>query len=144
MLSNCFFLCYKTILQKAPHAELWKHIQERHLRHGRSNIGVIRMVSLGADLSNRAPTFDMDVSELFEQTDEHTISTSEIISYAQAREFFARDPSRQWAAYVGGCIIVLMREKGLVFQSDEGNLSKAVLFFSLILLSPHKQEMEDS
>ena len=91
------------------------------------------MVSLGADLSNRAPTFDMDVSELFEQTDEHTTSTSEIISYAQAREFFARDPSRQWAAYVGGCIIVLMREKGLVLQGDEGNLSQIILTSSLFL-----------
>ncbi|MCO5568614.1 hypothetical protein L7F22_022313 [Adiantum nelumboides] len=66
-------------------------------------------VSLGAELSNRAPTFDMDIAEFL---DDQGIP----ITYEAARAFFERDPSQKWAAYVAGTILVLMREKGVNFQ----------------------------
>lgn len=38
------------------------------------------------------------------------------IDYARARDLFRRDPATSWAAYVAGAFVVLMREKGLIFD----------------------------
>jgi L-arabinokinase len=38
------------------------------------------------------------------------------ISYEFARKTFQQDPSRSWAAYVAGVFLVLMRERGVVFE----------------------------
>ncbi len=47
----------------------------------------LRIVSLHADLTNRGPTFDMDLSEL-----EHD---GQPISYAEAQQYFKRDPAHR-------------------------------------------------
>lgn len=44
-------------------------------------------VSFGSELSNRAPTFDMDLSEFVED--------GRPISYEKARHYFAQDPSQK-------------------------------------------------
>jgi len=38
------------------------------------------------------------------------------VDYQSVRTFFERDPSRSWAAYVAGVFVVLMRERGVVFE----------------------------
>ncbi|KAL0426699.1 UNVERIFIED_CONTAM: L-arabinokinase [Sesamum latifolium] len=65
-------------------------------------------VSFGSELSNRAPTFDMDLSDFLED--------GKPISFEKARLYFAQDPSQKWAAYVAGTILVLMTELGVQFQ----------------------------
>lgn len=44
-------------------------------------------VSLGSDLSNRAPTFDMDLSDM--------MNGEQPISYEEACKYFAQDPSQR-------------------------------------------------
>ena len=41
------------------------------------------------------------------------------IDYAEARAFFKRDPQHAWAAYVAGAFLVLMRERGKLFDRGE-------------------------
>lgn len=48
-------------------------------------------VSFGAELSNRGPTFDMDLSDFIEG--------DEPISYEKAQKYFSRDPSQKSATY---------------------------------------------
>ncbi len=38
------------------------------------------------------------------------------LEYETARSLFQRDAARQWAAYVAGVFLVLMRERGLIFR----------------------------
>lgn len=45
-------------------------------------------ISFGSELSNRAPTFDMDLFDLMD--DERPIT------YEKARNFFAQDPSQKY------------------------------------------------
>lgn len=47
----------------------------------------LRIVSLHADLTNRGPTFDMDLSELERD--------GQPISYAEAQQYFKRDPAHR-------------------------------------------------
>ncbi|KAL2652701.1 hypothetical protein R1flu_020829 [Riccia fluitans] len=86
---------------------LWKHMTARQ------QPGVfkpaIRVVSFGSDLSNRAPTFDMDFSDFMD-------AEGKPISYQAAHKYFEQDPSRKWAAYVAGTILVLIRERGVQFK----------------------------
>lgn len=92
-------------------------------------------ISFGSELSNRAPTFDMDLSDLMD--DERPIT------YEKARNFFAQDPSQKyvlltiimfkwfspfvgflnilgirWAAYIAGTLLVLMQELGVIFNDS--------------------------
>ncbi|CAL5439745.1 unnamed protein product [Camellia sinensis] len=67
-------------------------------------------VSYGSELSNRSPTFDMDLSDFMDG--------EQPISYQKAKEYFARDPSQRWAAYVAGVILVLMTELGMRFKNS--------------------------
>jgi L-arabinokinase len=39
------------------------------------------------------------------------------VGYEEARGYFERDPARHWAAYVAGVFLVLMRERGVRFDS---------------------------
>ncbi|KAB5513698.1 hypothetical protein DKX38_027604 [Salix brachista] len=67
-------------------------------------------VSYGSELSNRGPTFDMDLSDFMD---------GEMpISYDKAKKYFAQDPSQKWAAYVAGTILVLMTELGVRFEDS--------------------------
>ena len=98
-------------------------------------------VSYGSELSNRGPTFDMDLSDFMDG--------EQPISYQKAKEYFAKDPSQKWvtfmpfifqfillripylsnsyfrwAAYVAGVILVLMTELGVHFENSISMLVK--------------------
>jgi len=99
-----------------------------------------RQVSYGSELGNRAPTFDMDLSDFMDG--------GKPISYEKARKYFAQDPAQKsvtlmhhficishflthsimliwpstnchrWAAYVAGAILVLMTELDVKFEDS--------------------------
>lgn len=56
----------------------------------------------------RVLSFEMPLSD-FERDDEP-------VAYDEARSYFKRDRSRQWAAYVAGVFLVLMRQLGVGFD----------------------------
>ena len=68
----------------------------------------LRVVSLTRDSSARSVSFRMPLDDFLEGNTP--------ITYARARVLFARDPASQWAAYVAGTFLVLMRERGLRFD----------------------------
>ncbi|GKV37775.1 hypothetical protein SLEP1_g45765 [Rubroshorea leprosula] len=89
---------------------LWKHTLARQSAKGQGPMPVLQIVSYGSELSNRGPTFDMDLSDFMDE--------GQPISYRKAKEYFARDPSQKWAAYVAGTILVLMTELGVRFEDS--------------------------
>ncbi|KAI9097754.1 hypothetical protein K1719_025525 [Acacia pycnantha] len=89
---------------------LWKHAQARQNARGDKPTAVLQIVSFGSELSNRGPTFDMDLSDFMDG--------EKPISYEKARKFFAQDPSQKWAAYIAGVIVVLMNELGIRFEDS--------------------------
>src|SRR5437867_649526 len=66
----------------------------------------LRIVSLVEDNSREA-VFDMSLDELE--------NSGRPIDYETARGFFQREPRRNWAAYVAGVFLVLMRERKAAF-----------------------------
>uniref|UniRef100_A0A0D9WTU1 GHMP kinase N-terminal domain-containing protein n=1 Tax=Leersia perrieri TaxID=77586 RepID=A0A0D9WTU1_9ORYZ len=86
--------------------KLWEHIHARQLENG----GKEPVVSFGSELSNRSPTFDMDLSDFMDGDTP--------ISYEKAREYFCQKPSQKWAAYVAGTILVLMTELHVKFTDS--------------------------
>ncbi|KAI3447294.1 hypothetical protein Pfo_003959 [Paulownia fortunei] len=100
--------CHVAIQRSRPDKQkLWKHSQARQHNKGQGSTPVLQIVSFGSELSNRAPTFDMDLSDFVEG--------GHPISYEKAQQYFAQDPSQKWAAYVAGTILVLMTELGVQF-----------------------------
>ncbi|XP_028781315.1 L-arabinokinase [Neltuma alba] len=89
---------------------LWKHAQARQDNKEQHPKAVLQIVSYGSELSNRGPTFDMDLSDFMDG--------EKPISYEKAKEYFAEDPARKWAAYVAGAFLVLMNELGLRFEDS--------------------------
>ena len=109
-------------------------------------------VSYGSELSNRGPTFDMDLSDFMDG--------EKPISYDKAKKYFAQDPSHKyesflvwcvnfvsipwchtrvlhvarWAAYVAGAILVLMTELGERFPDSISILVCVSTAFKLILI----------
>lgn len=69
-----------------------------------------RQLSIVSLLDNEVLSFDMPLADF-----EHE---SEPVEYDEARGYFKRDDSRQWAAYVAGVFLVLMRQLGVRF--DQG------------------------
>lgn len=67
----------------------------------------LRIVSLSED-----PQREM----FFEMRLEDFDSAGRPLDYESARALFQRDAARQWAAYVAGVFLVLMRERGIVFR----------------------------
>ncbi|PIN05397.1 Galactokinase [Handroanthus impetiginosus] len=103
--------CHVAIQRSRPDKQkLWKHAQARQHNKGQGSTPVLQIVSFGSELSNRAPTFDMDLSDFLE--DGHPIS------YEKAHQYFVQDPSQKWAAYVAGTILVLMTELGVQFEDS--------------------------
>ncbi|KAM0890914.1 hypothetical protein ACQ4PT_026699 [Festuca glaucescens] len=101
--------CHVAIQRTNPiKQKLWKHAQARQLANGA--VPVVQIVSFGSELSNRAPTFDMDLSDFMDG--------DKPISYDKAKEYFSQDPSQKWAAYVAGTILVLMTELGVRFTDS--------------------------
>ncbi|KAK7320756.1 hypothetical protein VNO77_30525 [Canavalia gladiata] len=89
---------------------LWKHAEARQNDKGGNPTAVLQIVSYGSELSNRGPTFDMDLSDFMDE--------DKPISYEKAKQYFAQDPSQKWAAYVAGAILVLMTELGVRFEDS--------------------------
>ncbi|GJR45923.1 L-arabinokinase-like protein [Tanacetum coccineum] len=99
--------CHVAVQKIQPNKQrLWKHAQARQNAKGQGPTPV----SYGSELSNRGPTFDMDMSDFMDG--------DQPISYEKARSYFARDPSQKWAAYVAGTIVVLMNELNIRFESS--------------------------
>ncbi|GMN39873.1 hypothetical protein TIFTF001_009098 [Ficus carica] len=100
--------CHVAIQRNHPTKNrLWKHAQARQQAKGQGSTPVLQIVSYGSELSNRGPTFDMDLSDFMDG--------EKPISYEKAKKYFAQDPSQKWAAYVAGAILVLMTELGVRF-----------------------------
>nr|XP_027099581.1 L-arabinokinase-like isoform X1 [Coffea arabica]XP_027099582.1 L-arabinokinase-like isoform X1 [Coffea arabica] len=103
--------CHVAIQKIHPGKErLWKHAQARKLAKGDGPTPVLQIVSFGSELSNRGPTFDMDLSDFWDG--------EQPMSYEKARNYFAQDPSQRWAAFVAGTILVLMKELGIRFENS--------------------------
>ena len=66
------------------------------------------IVSLG-EVSDRSISFSMPLDAF--------VKDGKPISYADARSYFQRNPGSQWAAYVAGVFLVLMRERGAEFST---------------------------
>uniref|UniRef100_A0A383W3L1 L-arabinokinase n=1 Tax=Tetradesmus obliquus TaxID=3088 RepID=A0A383W3L1_TETOB len=96
-------------LQRHPLAkqQVWKHIKARHDKLGGPR-PALRVVSLHADDTNRAPTFDIDLDDLYEPD-------GSPIPYSSLRAYCKKDPASSWGAYVAGCLLVLAREKGVAY-----------------------------
>uniref|UniRef100_F6H9P4 L-arabinokinase n=1 Tax=Vitis vinifera TaxID=29760 RepID=F6H9P4_VITVI len=103
--------CHVAVQKNDPSKQkLWKHVQARQHIDGQGPKPILQIVSFGSELSNRGPTFDMDLSDF--------LQGEQPISYKKAKEYFARDPAQKWAAYVAGTILVLMRELGVRFENS--------------------------
>ncbi|KAK1323128.1 L-arabinokinase [Acorus calamus] len=112
--------CHVAVQRNHPSKhKLWKHALARQNAKGQGPTPVLQIVSYGSELSNRAPTFDMDLSDL--------LNGDQPITYEEAHKYFAQDPSQKWvsfsrtarwAAYVAGTILVLMSELGIRFNDS--------------------------
>ncbi|KAG8636480.1 L-arabinokinase isoform X2 [Manihot esculenta] len=103
--------CHVAVQRNHPGKHrLWKHAEARQNAKGQGPTPVLQIVSYGSELSNRGPTFDMDLSDFMDGENP--------MSYEKARKYFAQDPSQKWAAYVAGSILVLMTELGVRFEDS--------------------------
>ncbi|CAN1816337.1 ARA1 [Linum perenne] len=103
--------CHVAVQRNDPNKhKLWKHAQARQNAKGLGPTPVLQIVSYGSELSNRGPTFDMDLSDFIED--------GQPMPYEKAMKYFAQDPSQKWAAYVAGTILVLMKELGVRFEDS--------------------------
>ncbi|KAK9946733.1 hypothetical protein M0R45_012180 [Rubus argutus] len=103
--------CHVAIQRNQPNKHrLWKHALARQEAKGQSSTPILQIVSYGSELSNRSPTFDMDLSDFMDG--DHPMS------YEKAKVYFSQDPSQKWAAYVAGVILVLMTELGVRFKDS--------------------------
>ncbi|XP_022136808.1 L-arabinokinase-like isoform X2 [Momordica charantia] len=103
--------CHVAVQRNHPTKHrLWKHAQARQNAKGEGSKPVLQIVSYGSELSNRAPTFDMDLQDFMDG--------ERPMSYEKARKYFAQDPAQKWAAYIAGTILVLMKELGVRFQDS--------------------------
>ncbi|KAI3468448.1 hypothetical protein Pfo_025111 [Paulownia fortunei] len=103
--------CHVAVQKIHPSKQrLWKHAQARQNAKGQGPTAVLQIVSYGSELSNRGPTFDMDLSDFMDG--------EQPMLYEKARSYFARDPSQRWAAYIAGTILVLMKELGIRFENS--------------------------
>ncbi|KAJ4963559.1 hypothetical protein NE237_023498 [Protea cynaroides] len=103
--------CHVAVQRIHPSKQkLWKHAEARQLAKGKESNPVLQIVSYGSEISNRGPTFDMDLSDLMDG--------DKPMSYEKANKFFSQDPSQKWAAYVAGTILVLMTELGVCFDDS--------------------------
>ena len=68
---------------------------------------ILRIISLSED-----PQREM----FFEMPLENFESDGRPLDYGSARAVFQGDAARQWAAYIAGVFLVLMRERGIVFK----------------------------
>jgi hypothetical protein len=89
--------------------------QARHAKLGGPR-PCLRVVSYHADTTNRSPTFDFDLPDLY--TPDPVTGDPRPLPYAVLREQLQQEPATAWGAYVAGCLLVLAHETGVVF--DQG------------------------
>ncbi|MBT4139106.1 MAG: GHMP kinase [Candidatus Latescibacteria bacterium] len=70
----------------------------------RDGSGMLNILSLAEDANDRLPDFEMPMADF------------DGLDYGQAQAYFKRDASRNWAAYVAGVFLVLMRERNVRFD----------------------------
>ncbi|KAL4205295.1 hypothetical protein AMTRI_Chr01g113890 [Amborella trichopoda] len=103
--------CHVAVQRIHPSKQrLWKHAQARRNSSGQGSSPILQIVSFGSELSNRAPTFDMDLADFMDGKNP--------ITYERAFKYFSQDPSQKWASYVAGTILVLMSELGVRFTDS--------------------------
>ena len=73
----------------------------------------LKLVSL-SETGDRVLSFDMPLADFTRD--------GEPVEYDEARKYFKRDETRQWAAYVAGVFLVLMHELGVRFDRGAGVL----------------------
>ncbi|XP_022889317.1 L-arabinokinase-like [Olea europaea var. sylvestris] len=121
--------CHVAIQRNHPSKhKLWKHTQARQHTKERGPIPVLQIVSFGSELSNRAPTFDMDLYDFMDG--------EQPISYEKAYQYFAANPSQKWAAYIAGTILVLMTELGVRFEDSISILVRFPSFLAGLDIAP--------
>jgi L-arabinokinase len=69
----------------------------------------LRLVSLGFKPGEHARSFEMPLHD-FEEG-------GHALDYSAAQKYFRRDPATQWAAYVAGAFLVLMKERNAAFKT---------------------------
>jgi galactokinase len=69
---------------------------------------VIKIISLKHSESDRDRYFEMAIEDFF--------INSHPVDYMSAQQYFMRNKSTQWAAYIAGAFLVLIREKNADFQ----------------------------
>jgi L-arabinokinase len=89
------------VLQLPTHAATHAALQLRDDR-------AVSVVSLPGDAGSEPRLFEMSLEEFLER--------GRPIDYAVAAQYFRREPSRSWAAYVAGAFLVLARERGYTFE----------------------------
>ncbi|XP_068641434.1 L-arabinokinase-like [Aristolochia californica] len=103
--------CHVAVQRNHPSKhKLWKHALARQHAKGQGPNPVVQIVSLGSELGNRAPTYDMDLSDMMDGL--------KPITYEKAKAFFSQDPAQKWSAYIAGTILVLMTELGVRFNDS--------------------------
>jgi L-arabinokinase len=78
-----------------------------HAALQRDETRLLRIVSLGAQ-GGATRSFTMSLDDFF--------SGDDLLSYEAARARFAEKAAEHWAAYVAGAFLVLLRERGVVFN----------------------------
>jgi L-arabinokinase len=68
----------------------------------------LRIVSLPESPNGSPRSFEMSLTDF--------LDSGRPVDYPVARERFARSPENHWAAYIAGAFLVLMRERGRVFE----------------------------
>ncbi|RVW17368.1 L-arabinokinase [Vitis vinifera] len=73
--------CHVAVQRNHPSKQrLWKHAQARQHAKGQGPTPVLQIVSYGSELSNRGPTFDMDLSDFMDG--------DQPMSYEKAKKYF--------------------------------------------------------
>lgn len=69
----------------------------------------LRIVSLGEKTNGRSVYFEMNLDDLE--------ANNSAIDYHTAQAYFHKNPAKQWAAYVAGAFLVLMKERKIPFKT---------------------------
>lgn len=70
----------------------------------RDGSGVLKVLSLTDEASDRRPDFEMPMADF------------DGLGYEEAQAYFKRDVARSWAAYAAGVFLVLVRERNVQFE----------------------------
>ncbi|MBI1763843.1 MAG: GHMP kinase [Acidobacteria bacterium] len=90
-----------------------------HVALQRRNDRRVRIVSLAVESGAPARSFEMGLEEFG--------TAAAPLDYATACERFKRKPEMQWAAYIAGVFLVLLRERGIEFAEGANLLIRSRL-----------------